>query len=224
MAYKVHFETTDKQIVELPLLQIGTRRMVEMEDGRLADFDEPSSYAKYRLKRWVKTIEVPDPLPEPFDPQRAEAIKELREALNRFPSGEYQRFVNENPRLETALRKGFHGMTPEKVRELTSLIETERERVKQERTRAIPPPTLSQFQLTKSFYHSRAEYGDLKIDGPEPKQYGTAANNFEDCEWWCYCGRCEKPGQQTRYVSARVLLEMECAYRGKFDCQRPCKN
>jgi hypothetical protein len=224
MAYRVQFETTDKKITTLPLTQYGTKRVVEMEDGRLADFDDPSSYAKYGLERWIKTIQDPDTLPTPCDPCHAEAIKELRAALNRFPSDEYQRFLNENPRLETALRKDFDGMTPEKVRELTSVIDTERERIKEERRRAEPPPSLGRYELTKNFYHCRGDFGHLGIDGPEPKQYGTAAASFEDCEWYVFCRICEQPGQYTRYTTARVLAEMEIGYSPKFKCQGPCKN
>jgi hypothetical protein len=161
-------------------------------------------------------VAIPEEPPTPPDHEHNKAVGGFLNALNTsFPSDELRRqFENEHKEIVRAINTKFKGVSLEQMAAWRALIRE-----------AIPaPPKYGPYELRKLFYHSRADYGQLRIDGPEPKQYGTEANNFEDTEWWVYCGICEKPGQQARYATAEVLLEIEAGIRGKYSCQRPCRN
>jgi hypothetical protein len=219
MGYEAEYETTDKTIIEVPL--IGTK-LIELPDGRVVDFNDPINDSKYGVLKYIKIVQIPDPLPQPYSPIRAEAIKTLLAGLARYPGDDHQGLLKRNPRLKTAIDRDFLGVSIEAIQGWTDIVQSEAEERKQERIRATPPPVFSQFQLTRDLYHGRGDFGDLKVDGPGPKQHGTPAASFEDCEWWCYCSKCERQGLQMRFVPARILLEIECGFRPKYECEGPC--
>ena len=217
MAYIAHNETTDNGIMELPL--IGTK-LVELPDGRVVDFHDPIDDTKYgRLKYANKIIQTPDPAPQPFNPARAQAIRELHETLEKYPSDYYPALLTKYRKMANALDHDFPAaVTVERIQEWKMQVDSEAEERRLEKIRETPPPTFSQFQLTRNFYHSRFNYGQLKIIYQEPVVRGSLENCWK-AEWTGLCAGCGHEGP----VSSETLLFMECGYLPLHSCSRPCR-
>jgi hypothetical protein len=160
---------------------------------------------------WVHERTDPKPVlpPQPRDPEREEAIENLKGALSRFPSPDaLLMFYAQEGDLEARIN-GNYNLTVAEMREWCAKI-----------AKALAAQKYGRFELTRDFRHSRADYGDLKIEGIYKE--GTQEHNWENAEWYCRCKRCEKDGAAPRRILARTLLEIEAGSRNKFICGNPC--
>jgi hypothetical protein len=221
MPYIAIFESASKEAVEIPLIQNGGTFLLETTDGRLVEFSETLKDAKHGAIRWRKTVQTPDPMPAPFSPVRAEAIKNLHVAISRFPNDQLQGFFNKNPRIRTAIDLKFVGASVERLDEFTRLITAETERIRKERKAAEPPPEFERGELTRDFRRSRASYGDLTIENLRTP--GTQEMRWKDATWFVRC-KCEKEGPTTRWATAQVLLQMEDGFTPRWKCGNPCRD
>jgi hypothetical protein len=226
---KARYKNKEGKVLDIPLIEdpLSKQFLLETERGQLAKFEDLIHDATFGDMVFVELIEEKPPLPQPGSPDRSLALADLSQVIDCFPAADLEAFVAQPGQRELGqaihARNGFASATLDKIIRWKESLDAEIQRRQEERKREEPPLQLGRYELTTDFYHSRTDFGDLKIDGPEPRQHGTAASGFEDSEWWVYCGKCEKPGLEARYTTARVLLEIEAGRREKFICQGPCR-
>jgi hypothetical protein len=183
----------------------------------LVDERGTGSFEFYRTmqrhgKTWIleSTDSKPKTAPLPRDPERETAVQKLETALKRFPTHDaLLAFYAGEPLLESKINRNFD-MAIAEMNEWAAKI-----------TNILAGPKFGRYELTKDFRHSRSDYGDLKIE--QVYKQGTRENNWEDMEYLCRCGKCEREGPAPRRILARTLLEIEAGSRNKFVCQQPCR-
>ena len=212
------YRNSTGQELRIPLTESNKQFFLETESGKSEPFRAKIKDCNLGELTHIRTVAVADEPPQPFDPIRAESIKTLEQKLAAFPTLDLQGFLAKETKLRFAIDRDFAGASLEQIQEWAALVESEAERLKEERKRAEPPPTFERFQLARSF--RGRYYGDLFIDNSY--EDGSPQNGW-NAIWLCRCAKCEASGPPPRTVEAQTLLEMEVKFRPLYSCEKPCR-
>lgn len=209
-------DSGEEKEIGFPLIKKDGNDWIEDENGQLHQFTVTLNDRQLGLLKYKRIEILPDPLPQPHDPEREKLIAELDNLLRRIPN--YQVCLKRRPVIRQAIDKKFAGFSSESVSKLIELAEAELEQQKAEAKALEPPPQFERYDLTISFRGQMI--GDLFID--EIYELGTAANSW-NTRWLCHCTGCEQGEPASRIISSQTILQMKVGFTPKYTCQKPCK-